>query len=50
MYGLLLVEGVSALFGERFFEWLGGRYGGKVVMFLALVFMIVAVVEYEGRK
>jgi hypothetical protein len=38
------------MFGERFFVWLGGRYGGKVVMLFALVFMVVAVVEYEGRK
>lgn len=36
--------------GERFFVWLGGRYGGKVVMLSFVVVMIVAVVEYEGRK
>jgi hypothetical protein len=49
MYGLLLVEGVVELVGERFFEWLGGRYGGKVVFGLWVLLVVVAVVEYEGR-
>ena len=49
MYGLLLVEGVVELVGERFFEWLGGRVGGKVVFGAWVLFIVVAVIEAEGR-